>query len=327
MSIRPLALPKDLVPAAEAIGKTFKYPGHPEWELDTAEQKQFADAIRRIRRIWPAVRLLQGVAPSMRDLLRGFVWEENGVLAGFVVAQRDGQTAVWQVEPLGVLPKFRRRGIARQLMAEAIRMVRSRGAQGIRLGVIDGNAPAQALYRSMGFVEYGGTILYTLPPTDRIEQPALPRGYEESPLARFDWRTRYEMDEQITPSHVKEFEAISPGRYRTPLLMRVISPFFRNSRDNDILIRRTSDHVAVARGGWSLSKSRGGTNAIRVRLDPAHTDLASYLVQRTFTAVLVKDPELQVELFLPAWMPDVARAAEALGFERRRVHKSMGMKL
>ena len=83
MSIRLLALPMDLVPAVELTEKTFQFPGHPEWELDPAEQKQFADAIRRIRCMWPVVWVLQGVSPSMRDLLRGFVREGSGVVAGF----------------------------------------------------------------------------------------------------------------------------------------------------------------------------------------------------------------------------------------------------
>jgi hypothetical protein len=32
-------------------------------------------------------------------------------------------------------------------------------------------------------------------------------------------------------------------------------------------------------------------------------------------------------LFLPAWMPEVAGQAEAVGFVRKRTHKAMGMKL
>ena len=327
MPMRPLALPKDLAPAAEIVGRTFQYPGHPEWELDAAEYEQFADAIRRIRRIWPAIRVLQPFAPSMRDLMRGYVWEEGESLAGFVVVQRDGGTAVWQIEPLGVLPEYRRRGIARRLMTEALDMLRALGAEAVRLGVIDGNEPAQALYRSIGFTDYGGRVLFVLAPTNRGEPPTLPEGYEELPLARFDWRTRYELDRRIVPAGVKVFEAVSPGRYRVPLLMRAIAPFFSNSRDHDIVIRRTSDRVVVGRAGWSLSKSRAGTNAIRVRLDPAHGDIASYLIRRSLSALLEQDAERQVELFLPSWIPDVAHAAEDLGFERRRAHVSMGLRL
>ena len=39
-------------------------------------------------------------------------------------------------------------------------MVPSRGARGARLGVIEGNEPAQALYRWVGFAEYSEMNLY-----------------------------------------------------------------------------------------------------------------------------------------------------------------------
>jgi ribosomal protein S18 acetylase RimI-like enzyme len=327
MSIRPLALPQDFAGVAEAVSKAFQYPGHPEWELDPAEQVQFADAIRRMRRLWPAMRVMQLAAPAMRDLMRGFVWEEDGVFAGFIVLQRDGNSPAWQIEPLGVLPEYRRRGIARKLMAEALEMMRSRGATAVTLGVIDGNMPARTLYRSVGFADYGGNAFYVRTSGSTVGRPALPSGYVEERLARFDWRARYEMDRRITPQDVQAYEAVSAGRYRVPLLLRVIVPFLNNARVGDALVRRTSDRAAVGRAGWSINKTGRGTNSIRVRLDPACRDLAPYLAQRALYEVLATGSTLQVELFLPTWMPDVAHAAEGLGFVLRREHKSMGMKL
>jgi len=93
-------------------------------------------------------------------------------------------------------------------------MVPSRGARGARLGVIEGNEPAQALYRWVGFAEYSEMNLYVLSPTSRIENPTLPDGYEESSLPTFDWPTRYEMDRRMVPASVQAFETVSPGRYR-----------------------------------------------------------------------------------------------------------------
>jgi hypothetical protein len=83
----------------------------------------------------------------------------------------------------------------------------------------------------------------------------------------------------------------------------------------------------VGRAGWSINKTGRGTNSIRARLAPDCRDLAPYLVQRALHEVLATGSTLQVELFLPTWMPDVARAAEDLDFVLRREHKSMGMKL
>lgn len=330
MFIRPLALPGDLLPAADMLVRTFQYPDHPEWGIQSDEQQQLVESIRRMRRIWPVVRVLQVVSPTLRDIARGFVWEENGMMVGLTIAQREGTTQMWHIGTVGVLPEFRRRGIARRLVAATLDMVRSRGGTRVRLGVIGGNVPAQALYRSLGFVDYTGGTRYSLMPTGRVDRPTLPPGYEEFPLAEFDWRTRYELDKRIVPEEVQRFEPIVPGRYRTPWLMRVLAPVFRfaeGSREHDIVIRREVDHVAVARAGWTISRSGTGTNSIRVRLDPTHADLACYLVQRALGAVLVKSPVLRVVLSVPTWMPAVAREAEGLGFLPRTVGRMMGMEI
>jgi hypothetical protein len=68
-------------------------------------------------------------------------------------------------------------------------------------------------------------------------------------------------------------------------------------------------------------------NSIRVRLDPACSELAPYLVRKALGAVLEKSPDLRVDLFALDWMPSVAKEAEALGFVHRTSNKMMGMKL
>ncbi|MCX6094675.1 MAG: GNAT family N-acetyltransferase [Candidatus Bipolaricaulota bacterium] len=327
MTVRALRLPQDLVPATDMLVRTFQYPDHPEWGVQSDEQEQLLDVIRRIRRMWPVVRLLQCVSPALRDLMRGFVWEEDGALRGMTMAQREGTTPMWYIGTVGVLPESRRRGVARQLLVATLDMMRSSGGTMVRLGVIGGNSPAQSLYRSLGFIEYGGSTRYSLTPAGGIDRLPQPTGYDEEPLAEFDWRTRYEVDKRIVPASLQEFEPIIRGRYRTPWLVRIVAPLFETTRDRDVIIQRTRDHVIVARFGWSVSKKGKGTDFIRVRIDPAHTNLAPYLVRRALVEVLAKSPNLRVETFLSDWMPFVAHEVEALGFVRRTSHKSMGMKL
>jgi ribosomal protein S18 acetylase RimI-like enzyme len=330
MPIRSLSLPRDLLPAADMLAKAFQYPDHPEWGIQSDEQEQLVETIRRMRRIWPVVRLLQTVSPVLRDIARGFVWEENGSMVGLTIAQREGTTKLWTIGTVGVLPEFRRRGIARQLVAATLDMVRSRGGTQATLGVIHGNTPAQALYRSLGFVDYTGGTVYSLTPAGTVDQPALPPGYEEAPLAEFDWRTRYDLAKRIVPEEVQRFQPVVPGRYRAPWVARVLAPIFRfaeGARDHDIVLRRTLDRVTVARAGWTISKSDKGTNSIRVTLDPAHADLALYLVRRALSPVLAKKPGLRVMFSVPTWMPAVAREAEGVGFVPRTVNKLMGIEI
>jgi hypothetical protein len=212
----------------------------------------------------------------------------------------------------------------RQLLKATFDMMGARGGSRVQLGVIDGNTPAQSLDRSLGFVECGGGTRYAFTPPGSVACPALPAGFEEPPLGEFDCKTRYELDKRIVPANLQEVEPIVAGRYKTP------APVFRfveTMRDSDVVVRRTADQVGGGRAGWSVSKRGRGTNQIRVRLDPAHSDLAPYLVRRALGEVLAKSPSLRVETLLPAWMPEAAREVEALGFVRRTSHKSMGMTL
>lgn len=58
------------------------------------------------------------------------------------------------VHDLAVHPKFRRLGIARQMMGLAERIALSRGACKLTLEVLQGNASAIQLYREIGFLNY-----------------------------------------------------------------------------------------------------------------------------------------------------------------------------
>jgi len=54
---------------------------------------------------------------------------------------------------LYVVPEARRRGVARQLVAAAARLLREEGRRWILLNVDTPNEPARALYASLGFVD------------------------------------------------------------------------------------------------------------------------------------------------------------------------------
>lgn len=330
MPMRPLALPSDMLPAADMLVKSFQYPDHPEWGVQSDEQQGIVESMRRTRRIWPLVQALQLVSPSLRDIARGFVWEEDGTIVGMTIANREGMTDHWYIGTVAVLPEFRRRGLARKLVLATLDMMRARGGTRVTLGVIDGNVPAQTLYRSLGFVEYGGSTRYSLTPSGAVEVPALPAPYTQAKLREFDWRTRYELDLRIVPEDLQRFEPIVPAAYRVPWAIRALAPILRlaqGSRSEDIVAFRAEDRVTVAHAGWTISTTGKGVNWIRVRLDPAHADLAPHLVRWALAEVLARRPRLRVIASVPKWMPAVAQEVEALGFAAVTSGKAMGMAL
>jgi ribosomal protein S18 acetylase RimI-like enzyme len=87
--------------------------------------------------------------------------EHEGEVVGFACVAAslhndspdDPATFAWIYE-LFVKAAFRRRGIGTALMAEAETFVRARGAKELRLGVLDRNVDARALYQGLGFRDY-----------------------------------------------------------------------------------------------------------------------------------------------------------------------------
>lgn len=84
------------------------------------------------------------------------VWlvaEENGIVCGYV----GSQTVLDETDMMNIAvhPDFRRKGIAAALIAELVRLLKERGSHILRLEVRESNAPAIALYESLGFAQLG----------------------------------------------------------------------------------------------------------------------------------------------------------------------------
>ncbi len=77
------------------------------------------------------------------------VADNNGQIVGMVVYRISHEQA--DIITIAVLPQFRRQGIARSLMAEALRDMGTRKVVKLFLDVEEGNQPAISLYESLGF--------------------------------------------------------------------------------------------------------------------------------------------------------------------------------
>jgi ribosomal-protein-alanine acetyltransferase len=79
----------------------------------------------------------------------------DGVLVGYVLVLLHGRTALARLYSMAVAPEAQGAGLGRALLAAAEGAALDRGAAVMRLEVRPDNARAIALYRSMGYVEFG----------------------------------------------------------------------------------------------------------------------------------------------------------------------------
>lgn len=140
--IRP-AVPAD-APALVALGRAVG--GEPEgWLLSGEGRRGVGDERRYLRslRRHPHAAVLVAQAPE-------------GVVGRLSIA-RDPHPASQHVADLGlvVAATHRRRGIGRALMEGAIEWARGAGVRKLELHVLPHNAPAIALYETLGFEREG----------------------------------------------------------------------------------------------------------------------------------------------------------------------------
>jgi ribosomal protein S18 acetylase RimI-like enzyme len=97
-----------------------------------------------------------------RGAMRGFaeasgaiavLAEAAGELVGFCVVQMEGK--IGYVVTLDVAAAWRRRGLARRLMAEVETRTRAAGGTGMALHVFNGNTEAIQFYESTGYGRVG----------------------------------------------------------------------------------------------------------------------------------------------------------------------------
>lgn len=87
------------------------------------------------------------------ETVRAFVAESRDTAIGYVMARISGEEG--EILNLAVLPRYRRRGIARCLLEEAVGAVVEAGVREAYLEVRQSNAEALALYQAFGFRPVG----------------------------------------------------------------------------------------------------------------------------------------------------------------------------
>lgn len=136
---------------ASDSARVFEFLSHefPEEEAILGTRIEgFEKIVRRIFR-WDSRLLLGLLRLAGRPIFRFFVIEDGGRIVATTLLTFPQSTGY--VSMVVVDPSQRRRGLARRLLEEARQATDRRGRPYITLGVLEGNAPARALYESIGY--------------------------------------------------------------------------------------------------------------------------------------------------------------------------------
>jgi len=297
------------------------------FQEEPPDKKEVAvDAIKSLRSLWPFIRVGSLVSPALQDLFRGYIWEEDSRPVGLVLFSREGATRRWEIGIVAVLPEYRRRGIARNLMQAAIETIRSREGQVVVLDAAAASAPACVLYETLGFERAFTSIEFnhvdSLPPAD-----PLPGGYEIVSLRPSDWRTRCELEQRITPAHAARFDPLDESRFRSPWAVQTIQFLmwkFGGQKRGQLAVR-SADGQIVAWGSYLARLRPGGVNYVSMRADPNDEAAAYYLAAHTIRFVQQISPGRRIMFSVPDWHEALVQASLAIGSTERTRYHRMGM--
>ena len=330
MAIRRINLPKDFSVIGDIALGSFQYPENPEWSVQSDEREGLLDAIKSFRRLWPLMKFFQIFSPSLRDLMVGHIWEEEDQPAGLILMQRRGATENWIITTVGVLPQFRRRGIARKLVLAGLDLIREREGKLVFLNVISGNLPAFSLYRNVGFEKYSSDIQLEFKPSTSIPRPALPQGYIVESLSPSDWEVPYELEKRIAPENTQKYEPIEVGRYKRSTILYMLIKVFDFAQGIHTLrfcVRRSDTGQVVGRGIYEIRSRSGGRHTLFQRLDPEYAELAPYLTKYMLHDITDPLTDHVIEVEMPEWQGHLLEPLLAEGFKKRIEYYRMGIAL
>jgi ribosomal protein S18 acetylase RimI-like enzyme len=138
--------------------------------LDLATEglnRGFADYVVTMR--WTVDALARRMKAESVDPLESFVYRAGEDVVGVcMMARRQRQS---RVAAFCVSPGFRKTGVGRHMIADALAAARSRGDERMSLEVIEQNDAAVAFYRAVGFSAQRRLYGYRRPPGARAAAP------------------------------------------------------------------------------------------------------------------------------------------------------------
>jgi ribosomal protein S18 acetylase RimI-like enzyme len=329
MPIREIKLPDDFPVFQELTLHAFEYPDHPEWSIQQDEADGIRDTVHTLQMLWPVFRILKLFSPRLRDALTGFFWEEDGKVVGMTTVSRRGSGNSWLVGNVAVLPEYRRRGIARQLVTAGLELVKARGGNHVVLDVLAGNEPAYRLYNNLGFENFLNYEIFEgefdqVPPL-----PKVPDGFRHKVVPMSDWQTSHDLAKQLVPQAVQQFDPVTKGRYYTPAGLRIFSKLIMKIRGTLIedfaLVERASGEVKAM--GYLSAEGRSGRHSFSVIVGQEQAGLVPFMLDYMLYTALNLAPNQKVEISLPSWREFARQDLLNAGFKPRKSWHRLGMKL
>jgi ribosomal protein S18 acetylase RimI-like enzyme len=313
--LQPFDPRRDLRQVAELVGSVFAQ------ELD-ASGRSAVQEMRAVGRFSPFLGNVLSLA-LFEDFVSGYVWIAHGQVVGNVTLQRaDAGGTRWRISNVAVVPDYRRRGIAHELMTAALREIAFHGGSWAVLQVRVDNPGARQMYENLGFADVcqDGIWKLSLVP-DRL--PGYDPRIHLEPLRITSWEDRLELARAARSPLAQWASPLHQADYQFSL-SQLLGEFLGNltgfsqverwgSRDGTNLIGAVETHSSIT----------GNAHTLRFSVRPeARGQLESALVARGLQSLAGMARRPVIAEHSGDHTEGVA-ALEAAGFRAQRVLLTM----
>lgn len=313
--VRPLNPYRDLESLATLIEIAFGS------ELALTGSSMVRD-LRQYALLGPVLRVAHTIAP----VFSGYVWIEDEKLVGNASLSQEKDPGIWHLSNVAVLPEFRGRGIAGQLVDTAVAHVRRHQGKRIMLQVRSENTRAVVMYRRRGFSMIDVLHELNLPPGNW----PVSSGNANLPLRQVraqDWRALYQLVIASTRPEVLRGRPVRARQFRRGLIWRARQCLhlpFSGERLVELVGVRNDEIVAYGSMILRLLRGHHGLELYvlpdeRGRWESGLVDTLLWLAPRTSRA--------GVRCYVSSSHAEALQALAESGFETLRVLNQMSLEL
>ena len=274
----------------------------------------------------PSSAMFWRLNPAASKLGLGYVWEEEGRIVGNVTVLTTQRISRYLIVNVAVHPDYRRRGIARMMMASVTDMIRQRGGKEIMLQVVRENEAATELYHSLHYDMLGHMTNWEqsyLRRREILPTAEVQTGLPIRELRSQEWRAAYELDQASLDPDLNWPEPLPKTVYQMGFWRKMMH--FINGRSMEAWV--TTNRQDQLTGMISLWGEWGRPYQAALRVAPEWRGLAERPLLAKMTRRLRQLSSRNVHIHHPADDHDVNQLLREANFRPKRTLTHMRLKL
>lgn len=275
--------------------------------------------ISKLQQVYPILKVLALFPNPYQHIFNVYVCEHEKQVVGLIqISPRNKGQTQWHIENIAVLPEFRGKGIAHDLINYVFEIYGKKGALRFTLEVDIKNKSVIRLYESLGFRHYCTVYYYRLPVTNKLsETVSLPfnlRAYKSS-----DCNALFELYTATIPVELRMVEqrVLSDFQENTfEYLYKHLKEQLKYSNNEHFVIENSNNTSEIIASIVITAQYRKLPHVIRVLIHPAYSDILTEDLIKYTLSYLTQYPSRQVLIAALEQQKEKRKSLEKLNFKQ-----------